>query len=301
MAENWKEIQDEDPESPIIEETFDEMVEIVEEGSEPVQKSKEENIEDNAPGAWQKRIDKLTYQRHEAERREAASNEALVTMQERLEKLEQGDHQQTADKFKSEYANTRKLLAEAIEDGNTESQVELNEKLSDMRFAARSAQQVSKQRSQPQPQHQSQAAQHQDQTPAQALAWYEGNKTWFNREGYEHQTAYARSVDVQLDIKGLDKDSPEYYDELNSEMKKAFPNLPIYAIDDSMQQEHSSSNTQRTRSPVAPAGRGGAGRNRRSQFQLTPHEAGMAKSMGLTSKEELAEYKHQIELGKANG
>jgi len=297
MAENWKEIQDEDPDNPIAEETFDEMVEIVEEGTEPVQQSKDDE-EDATPGSWQKRIDKLTYQRHEAERREAASNEALATMQGRLEKLEQGDHQQTADKFKSEYANTRKQLAEAIEDGNTESQVELNEKLSDMRFAARAAQQVSKQKEQ---QPQEQAQQPQEQTPAQALAWYEGNKTWFNREGYEHQTAYARSVDVQLDIKGFDKDTPEYYAELNTELKKAFPKLPIHAIDNSMQQEYSSSNTQRTKSPVAPAGSGGAGRNKRSQFQLTPNEAGMAKSMGLTSKEELAEYKNQIELGKVNG
>ena len=297
MAEEWKEIPDENTDNPIVEETFDEMVEIVEEGEEPIQQSKDDE-EDNAPGSWQKRIDKLTYQRREAERREAVSNEALAAMQDRLGKLEQGDHQQTANKFKSEYANTRKQLAEAIEDGNTESQVELNEKLSDMRFAARSAQQVSRQKER---QPQEQVQQPQDQTPAQALAWYEGNKTWFNREGYEHQTAYARSVDVQLDIKGFDKDTPEYYAELNTELKKAFPKLPIHAIDNSMQQEYSGSNTQRTRSPVAPAGSGGAGRNRRSQFQLTPNEAGMAKSMGLTSKEELAEYKHQIELGKANG
>jgi hypothetical protein len=306
MAEEWKEVLDDNPGEPIVEETFDEMVEIVEEGTG--NKVDVRNINgddgDDAPGSWQKRIDKLTYQRREAERREAASSEALAAMQTRLAKLEQGDHQQTADKFKSEYSKTRAELAVAIEDGDTEKQIELNEKIADMRFAARAAQHVSNRKPQETSVDGAQQAfvRQQQQTPAQALAWYEDNKTWFNAEGYEQQTEYARSVDVQLDIRGFDKDSPEYYKELNIELKKVFPKLPIRAINDGMQQETATFNTQRNRSPVAPAGGGGTNRSsRRSQFQLTPTEASMAKSLGLTSKDELTEYKRQIELGKTNG
>ena len=54
----------------------------------------------------------------------------------------------------------------------------------------------------------------QDPTPEKAISWWQKNN-WFNADGFDRETAAARAIDVQLDLEGHDKESDEYYDELN--------------------------------------------------------------------------------------
>lgn len=56
------------------------------------------------------------------------------------------------------------------------------------------------------------------------MAWVQKND-WFNSEGFERETSAAKVIDVQLDNEGVDKNSDEYYEELNNRLLKLFPEL----------------------------------------------------------------------------
>jgi len=119
--------------------------------------------------------------------------------------------------------------------------------------------------------------------PKKAMDWWEKNR-WFNAQGFERETAMARSIDVQLDLEGYDKDSEEYYDQLNNRLLKVFPELNSGQI---------SGRKSKSRSPVAPTTGGSSykgGRVRMSQDQLR-----MARELGITDEKGLKQYAAEIQ------
>jgi hypothetical protein len=161
-----------------------------------------------------------------------------------LSALEQGSKQHAEKDFNTRYQQTKAALYKAVEEGDTEAQVNFQEQMADMRAAMRVAQSQQQQRAQQQQQQQRQAPQRQAApAPAKAMDWWQQNN-WFNAQGFERETAAARAIDVQLDLEGFDKNSDEYYDVLNNRLQKVFPELTSGA----------SPSRQRTKSrqPVAP-------------------------------------------------
>mgnify|MGYP000203308189 CR=1 FL=1 len=236
----------------------------------------------------QKRIQKLVAQRREAEVQSRQIQEQNAQLAARLERLEKGSQQSSENAFNQRYAQTKEALKKAIEEGDTDAQLDFSEQIADYRAAMRVSEMQKNQRMQqetasPTVGRAVQAAQ--DPAPQKAMQWWERNN-WFNGQGYERETAAARAIDVQLDIEGFNKDSDEYYDQLNRRLQNVFPEL----ISGS-----SPSNTKRTksRSPVAPS-TGGSPNYKGNRVRLTKQQLSAAREVGITTEDGLKRYASEI-------
>jgi hypothetical protein len=214
-----------------------------------------------------------------------------VQLRDRLNRLEQGADQQKLDQFKGQYDRVRNELVQAAEEGDTAKQVELTEKIADMRAAARVADQArSQDLARVQQQQQQQPSPPQEQPPQEALTWWNKNR-WFNSPEHKAESAYARSVDESLDAEGFDKDTPEYYAELDTRLQKKFPEL------------YSDTTFKPSKPPIAPTGGSGGGtRSKRpndGRLRFTKAELDMAKTLGITTEEGLRTYHAEIQKGDA--
>ena len=283
-----KEIQDEINETKRKAGQTDELeIEITDESdsAEEQQSAKQEDEEPEYGEKVQKRIKKLVDQRREAELQAKQFQDETAQLRARLERLEQGNAHAAENAFNKRYEQTKKALAKAVENGDTNAQVSFSEQLADMRAAMRIAEMQKQARAQQAVSPTVGRAEQVAQAPApkKAMDWWEKNR-WFNAQGFERETAMARSIDVQLDLEGYDKDSEEYYDQLNNRLLKVFPELNSGQI---------SGRKSKSRSPVAPTTGGSSykgGRVRMSQDQLR-----MARELGITDEKGLKQYAAEIQ------
>jgi len=258
-----------------VQEAREEAVDVAEETEEP----------DYGPKV-QKRIQKLVGQRREAEIQAREIQEQNAQLQKRLERLEQGSQKSSEDLFNQRYAQTKQALHKAVEEGDTEAQVNFQEQMADMRAAMRIAEmqkQQSQQRAAASPTvgRAQQAAQ--NPAPPKAMNWWQQNN-WFNAAGFERETAAARAIDVQLDLEGFDKNSDEYYDHLNNRLQKVFPELS----------SGSSPSKPRTKSrpPVAPTTGGSSYKGNR--VKMSQDHLRMARELGINDANGLKKYEAEI-------
>lgn len=262
-------------------------IEITDESDseEEQQSAKQEDEEPEYGEKVQKRIKKLVDQRREAELQAKQFQDETAQLKARLERLEQGNAHAAENAFNKRYEQTKKALAKAVENGDTNAQVNFSEQLADMRAAMRIAEMQKQARAQQAVSPTVGRAEQVAQAPApkKAMDWWEKNR-WFNAQGFERETAMARSIDVQLDLEGYDKDSEEYYDQLNNRLLKVFPEL---------NSGQNSGRKSKSRSPVAPTTGGSSykgGRVRMSQDQLR-----MARELGITDEKGLKQYAAEIQ------
>ena len=260
---------------------------------DPVQEAKEEakdvseEKEDDYGPKVQKRIQKLVSQRREAEIQARQIQEQNAQLQKRLERLEQGSQKSAEQAFNQRYSQTKAALEQAVEEGDTKAQVAFQEQMADMRAAMRIAEmqrQQSQQRAAASPTvgRAQQAAQ--NPAPAKAMQWWQANN-WFNAAGFERETAAARSIDVQLDLEGYDKNSDEYYHTLNRRLQKMFPEL-------SSGPSPSKTRTK-SRSPVAPT-TGGSSNYKGNRVRMSQEQLRMARELGINDEKGLKKYEAEI-------
>ena len=127
--------------------------------------------------------------------------------------------------------------------------------------------------------------------PPLAMKWWEEN-TWFNAKGFERESAVARSIDVQLDAEGYDKNSPDYYKTLNNRLRKLYPEL-ISGKDDEVGQNKP---RVKSRDPVAPTAGGSAYKGNR--VKVTRDELAIARELGITDEKALKKYANEIQKTK---
>ena len=262
---------------------------------EPVQEAREEakdvaeeaKQDDEYGPKVQKRIQNLVNQRREAEIQARQIQEQNAQLQKRLERLEHGSQQSAEKAFNQRYSQTKAALEQAVEEGDTKSQVAFQEQLADMRAAMRIAEmqrQQAQQRAAASPTvgRAQQAAQ--NPAPQKAMQWWQANN-WFNAAGFERETAAARSIDVQLDLEGYDKNSDEYYQVLNSRLQKMFPELSSGA----------SPSKERTKSrpPVAPT-TGGSSSYKGNRVRMSQEQLRMARELGINDEKGLKKYEAEI-------
>ena len=260
---------------------------------DPVQEAKEEakdvseEKEDDYGPKVQKRIQKLVSQRREAEIQARQIQEQNAQLQKRLERLEHGSQQSAEQAFNQRYSQTKAALEQAVEEGDTKAQVAFQEQMADMRAAMRIAEmqrQQSQQRAAASPTvgRAQQAAQ--NPAPAKAMQWWQANN-WFNAAGFERETAAARSIDVQLDLEGFDKNSDEYYHTLNSRLQKMFPELSSGASP--------SKARAKSRPPVAPT-TGGSSSYKGNRVRMSQEQLRMARELGINDEKGLKKYEAEI-------
>ena len=272
-------------------------IEITDEPEQKPERPQEEPVEaadDQEPDYGpkvQKRISKLVSQRREAEIQAQQIQAQNAQLQKRLERLEQGSQQNAEQEFNARYQQTKQALHKAVEEGDTEAQVNFQEQMADMRAAMRVAQatdqyrrqdmQRQQQRQQQQPQRQQQAQG--NQPPEKAMSWWQQNN-WFNATGFERETAAARAIDVQLDLEGFDKNSDEYYAQLNGRLQKVFPEL---------KSGPSPKQRPKGRSPVAPT-TGGSSAYKGNRVRMTQEQLRMARELGINDERGLKKYEAEI-------
>ena len=258
-----------DPEDFEIEVVDNPVIEAVEEAKDQAEEQQSEDQGDDYGPKVQKRIQKLVSQRRDAEIQARQIQEQNAQLQKRLERLEQA------------------ALEQAVEEGDTKAQVAFQEQMADMRAAMRIAEmqkQQSQQRAAASPTvgRAQQAAQ--NPAPPKAMQWWQANN-WFNAQGFERETAAARSIDVQLDLEGYDKNSDEYYHTLNNRLQKMFPELSSGASP--------SKKRTKSRPPVAPT-TGGSSSYKGNRVRMTQEQLRMARELGINDERGLKKYEAEI-------
>jgi len=264
-------------------------IEIAEEPKEEETKQKE-NLDDEQHSARVRtRINKLTEQRRAAELESQKHQEETAQLKARLERLEKGNvnqqEVQAQNEFQKRYNLTKQALHKAVEEGDTDAQVNFSEQIADMRAAVRVQQMEKQMRAQRAYSPTVGKAQQASANPApqKAMSWWEGNK-WFNSKGYERETAAARAIDVQLDLEGYDKNSDEYYSMLNSRLQKVFPEV-ISSNDQSRR--------VKSRQTVAPTAGGSPYKGNR--VRMTQDQLRMARELGINDEAGLKKYASEIQ------
>lgn len=238
----------------------------------------------------QDRINKLVYERHnerrqreKVEREIQAAADVVKRQQEQIAKLSQnlstGENVLIANaknRVQSEVASAKIEYESAVEAGDTKAMVAANEKLARATAEALSVEQYVPQyqhqpKPQPQPQQQAPQPQPQQQAPdPKAVAWFESNKEWYGQDRV--MTGFAHGVHEELVlVEGVDAQSDEYWQKLDSKMQEKFPEkLGAKKRDASKDQV------------VAPATRTQKGKK---SVKLTQSELRLAKRLGITSQE----------------
>lgn len=249
-----------------------------------------------------KRIDKLTARLRETQRREEAAITYAKNVQQRAQQLEQQFQHtdaerliQTRSRIQTEAATLRQIVKKAREEGDTDTEIEAQERLSNTLYDQRRIADAEENRKAQYIAQQNQAAYQQQQAASQqqqrvqpdprAEDWAERNE-WFGRD--VAMTAAARGIHIQLvQAERFDPTSDEYYDELDRRLRESFPQRFSGGNSSNSTQNYRANRPVQT---VAPATRSsGVNSSARRTVRLSPSQVAIAKKLGVPL-EEYAKY-----------
>jgi len=240
----------------------------------------------------QSRIDKLTKRVRESERREQAAIQYAQGVQQDAQKMRQkarnldtGYVAEFASRVESETEEAKKALKAAVELGDSDAQVDAQQKLARLAIESERVKSTQAQRERlkkemaargvdpnqprmPQPQQYQQPAPPPPPDP-KAESWADKNK-WFGED--EPMTLTSFSIHRKLVEEGYDPSSDDYYNQIDIRMRETFP----HKFDE-----------KRTSPPqmVASANRGGPVGARKGTVRLTPSQVAIAKKLGVPLSE----------------
>lgn len=286
-----------EPKSPDIE------LEIVDDVPRQPSKQADDDEELSSYGEKvRKRINKLRYEQHEAERqREAAERmreeavryaQQLAAKNQEYESLIQRGEgalvSQIKEKATIALERARSLYREAYEQGDTEKIIAAQESMLTAQTELREAEkheQVLQSRGRPQQQPVQQPAQPQVAKPSEkALEWTQRNP-WFGPRGNRVMTALAYGVHEQLiREEGVKPDTDEYYQKIDEAMRQRFPDYFEQEGGEEEQIPSTQRPAQRTPSTVvAPSNRNNGTKPRK--IQLTATQVALSKRLGITPEQ----------------
>ena len=273
--------------------------------SEP--KSEAESDEDddeleNYSERVQKRIKKLTYERREEARRreqiERERDEALRVAQhvqsqlgERDQLIQRGQAALVAEiKQRAQIAleSAKSRYRQAYDTGDPDKIIEAQDVLNKAQFELREADNYERQlqnRPPAQTPQQYQQPQPQARKPdPKAQSWADRNKGWFNSPEHPDMTATAYGIHEKLVRGGVDPTSDQYYETIDAEMHKRFPEYFGEQIDIADEEPPTRQAPRRAQTPpVAPSARNNGSRS--SKVTLTRTQVAIAKRLGLTNEQ----------------
>ena len=192
----------------------------------------------------------------------------------------------------NELATAKDRLKQAYETGDAERITEAQEALTDIKLKLREVEKFRPPLHEPnnavQPQQQVRAAP--QVVDPKAEAWRQRN-TWFGDN--EEMTALALGLHQKLVRSGIDPRSDDYYRQIDSIVKKRFPEEFEEAVFQTEEREEKPA-PRKTTTVVAPATRSTAPRS----VRLTSTEAAIAKRLGLTPE---AYAREKMKLESNNG
>jgi hypothetical protein len=251
----------------------DPIVEIEETTTE----TKPEELEEYSAGV-KKRIDKLTKKMREAERREEAAIEYAKKVQHQQKILQSQLTQKDAlfveegtKKLDAQEEFAKRAMQAAIQEGDTEKQVEAQQAMAKMaiereRLSAEKIQ-LEAQKALPQTQEQEYTEQPVRRRPSgKAKDWADKND-WFNND--RAMTFTSMEIHKELIQEGFDVETDEYYNEINTRIRKEFP--------------HKFEEKPKITQKVASAGRTSS--TGRRTVRLTPSQVAISKRLGVPLEE----------------
>ena len=212
---------------------------------------------------FKKRLDREIRSRREAQQQTAAAirkaaewtqysltkETELATAKHQLVEL-QVQYAESLETTLSDRAAARMAeIRKAREEGEYDNEIKLQSDLDDLRYKLRQvkdakmslaqqvpvAQQAVEQQKQKEAQqkdmfqkffsHQQQAQQQRATRIPLAEKWLHANQRWFTDRNYEVEKAGILAIDAQVAAEGLDKNSPDYYRELDKRIDSKFPHL----------------------------------------------------------------------------
>ena len=279
---------------PNIEITEDEKKEV--EVKEKVEKKSEDekpNLQESRRD-YQKRIDKLVFQKKEAERREKAALEYAEGVKKKfdtnLKKLNTTDEQYLKEldaRVDAQREQVKVALQQAIEKQDASKIMEANDKLTQLavekekaRLELQNREEKKKLEEENKQQKNVQAdtsnsgtSDSMPQITPKAKKWAEDNK-WFGTD--EVMTNAAITIHNNISQEGIEVDSDEYYNEVNSRLRKYFPESFDNTKDEPKKE------TPKPVQTVASAGRSQQGRR---TVKLTKSQVAIAKRLGVPLEE----------------
>ena len=219
-----------------------------------------------------KRIAKEVAKRAEAEQK-------AVELEQRLATLEKKTFDIASKSLKNNYTTVSAELKSAIEEGNTDKQVELYEKMADIRGQMTKTEELSSEVPK--------VEKKQPQTPPLAADWVKDNREWFNKPGFRKETAMAYGIDAELTEEGWDVNDPEYYTEMDKRLKTSGLSYFNKSQEDTVQTDKNVvQKNNRVQSPVAGVSRKkGTDSNR---VKLTQDDIRTAQTFGIDINDEAA-------------
>jgi len=284
----------------------------------PKAKASDDDFDDEELGQYservQKRLNKLKYEYHEERRqREAAERmreEAVRAAQQLLNKNKEYESlvsrgeaaliEQIRERAQLSLAQAKDSYRKAYEEGDTDTIIDAQEKLyraqAELSEADRyraqwnqTAEQYNKQQEELRRQEMARQAalgvaqqqQVQPQVSPEAQAWAERNQ-WFMRQGYEEMTALAYGAHEAAIRKGIQPNSPEYFEHIDNRMRAAFPE---HDWSDQRTDGRTATATTGSTPPsvVAPYTRNNGAKPRK--VQLKSSQVALAKRLGLTPQQ----------------
>jgi len=279
-------------------EKLPEGVEIQEEKIEtkPEEKKevKEEKPVDNLKEQstnYQKRINKLVYQVNEAKRREKAATDYAKGLQKKYDTtikkydaLDQKNLKEFDARVDAQREQVKVSLKQAIEANDPQKIMEANDALTKLAVEKEKARLEMENREQLQQQQKQNVEAKPKETPSEppqitprAKEWAEKNK-WFGED--KIMTDAAVSIHQQVVQEGIEVDSDEYYNEVNSRIGKYFPD----AFENTTKEE-----VKEQPKPVQTVASAGRKQHGRRTVKLTKSQVAIAKRLGVPL-EEYAKY-----------
>ena len=218
-------------------------------------------------GNVQKRIDKLTRNWRESQRREQAALDYAKGLQQKYSDIEK-NYSAVDENYVKEYdarvdaerEQVKKSLQEAIEAQDSKKIMEANDQLTKLAVEKEKARIKLQQKETQKEEQKKQPTQEQIQQPVQpsprAQEWASDNE-WFGKD--KAMTNAAFGIHEDLIQKGFDAESEEYYAEVDKQMRGYFPNKfvdetkPVQTVASAGRKQQGRKTVRLTRSQVAIA------------------------------------------------
>jgi len=218
-----------------------------------------------------------------------AASEKAKMLEERLARIESSMQEKEQEEKEVQYKTVAQQLREAIESGETDKQVELMERMSDLRQT----------KTIEPPQTAKPDVQKPQEVPELAKEWIAKNSGWWNKSDHMDATSLAIGIDTQLTNEGYDLNDPDYYEELDKRLSKYFPNLinPQETADKNTSQDDKkvvSSEQKRVQSPVAGVSRSTSGSAK--SVKLSADDLANARKFGIDISDPAALKRYAREL-----
>ena len=261
-----------------------------EENKEVKEEKPVDNLKDESTN-YQKRINKLVYQVNEAKRREKAATDYAKGLQKKYDTtikkydaLDQKNLKEFDARVDAQREQVKVSLKQAIEANDAQKIMEANDALTKLavekekaRLEIENREQLQQQQKQNVEAKPKEAPSEPPQITPKAKEWAEKNK-WFGED--KIMTDAAVSIHQQVVQEGIEVDSDEYYNEVNSRIGKYFPNAFETTAKEEVKEQPKPVQT------VASAGRKQHGRR---TVKLTKSQVAIAKRLGVPL-EEYAKY-----------